>query len=804
MDFRRALRGLKRSPGFALGVILVLGVTTAGLLTVATAAYNLFLKPLPYKEAEQLVQPFGYSHRISARIGLSVPMLDELKRDEMLAGIAAYLNAESVTAEDGRSWRRARIDFDMTEVVGIAPRMGRGFVAEDAEPGAARVALLAERVWRSRFGADPDIVDQVLHVDGESVRIVGVMPEDFRLPSRDVELWQPLQFSADERAPENIGHFGSGLSGVVARLAPGQTRAAFQDQLGARYGDDERLRPMIEGMAMELRVESLRDVWTESYRQPLAWLTIAVMMLSLAAVLNLTGMWAARMLARDHEQAVQAALGAGPGRCMAVIGAEFVLLGMAGLLVAVALTPLGLRLLTGLDVLDAGVPIAFSVGPATVLIAVAVLLLSAAPVVAGAWWQARWLQADLNGYLASGGPSARGGPGRTRIILIVIQVALAMSLLVGVSLLLRSWHGLINENPGFEPQNLLVARISMDPAVLQSGNDYPWSPDPEVETALDHLRAVPGIDMVSHAEAVPFGRVEMITSLRVEGQDEVNTEARTRRVGKDYFRVTGTPIIQGRSFGEEDIGAENSRVIVDEWFADLHFPDGDAVGSRLYLPASAGGDALEIIGVARTVKHTSPQEDIEIGTEYRLQARPHPGIYAVVSTSVPPHTLIGPVRDGLREVLGPERVGDDSVFTMQSLIRQTVEDREPQLILLGVFAALTLLLAAIGLYALLIYSTHARTAEFGIRMALGADAGRIRNLIFSSGLRVLIPGLLFGTIGAYFTGRLLEEHLYKVEPVDPLTWLVVAGLLSVVVLVACLWPALRAARTSPIEALRHD
>ena len=302
---------------------------------------------------------------------------------------------------------------------------------------------------------------------------------------------------------------------------------------------------------------------------------------------------------------------------------------------------------------------------------------------------------------------------------------------------------------------------------------------------------------MTHAGIVPFGRAESITSVQLPGSDGQTVTARTRTVGADYFRATGIDIVRGRGFGREDIGVD--RAIVDEWFAGRHFPRGDAVGSRYQVHAPDVPYDVEIIGVARTVKHLSPDEETELGTEYRLQAQPESFTTAVIAASVPPHTLIEPVRDVLRETLGPERVSDTAVVAMQSLIRRTVSDREPQLILLGAFAGLTLLLAAIGLYALLTYSVRARTAEFGLRMAVGADAGGIRKLILRDGLRLLISGLALGTAGAYLTGRLLAGRLYKIAPADPSTWLAVAALLSLVVLLACLWPALRAARTSPIQ-----
>jgi len=802
MEFKRALRGLRRSPGFALGVIGVLGVTSAGLLTVASAAYSLFLKPLPYPDAGQLVQPSGFARAIGHDIGLSVPLFEELAEDPAVSAMGAYGDVERAIDAGGAAWQRARITPGLPQVMGVRPLLGHGFTAEDGEAGAAPSALISESAWRRRFGAREDVIGREIRLDGETVRIAGVMPDHFALPATSTGIWLPLRFSEKQRSPANIHNFDGAIAGAVARLAPGGSAAVWQNRIQARFAEDPRLTPVIEFAGLELRVESLRESWAGKYRGPLAILGVAVAMVLLAAVLNLAGIWAARMLARDHEQAVVAALGAGRGRSMAQIAAEYALLGLGGVLLALALTPLAIRWLGLLGVLDTETPITVAIGPVTGLLALAVLLLGALPVLAGAWWQASRQQTRAAAYLTSGGTTARGGPGGGRRLLIVVQIAVAMSLLAGVSQLLRSWQGLLNEDLGFRPQRLLIAQILPDQAAEASRNTGTADEDANVEAALERLRALPGADMVSHADIVPFGRSESITSMQLPGRDGQKVSMRTRPVGEDYFRAAGIDIIQGRAFTREDIGLE--RAVVDEWFARRYFPQGDAVGSRYTVLAPDSAYDIEIIGVARTVKHLAPDEEPEQGTEYRLRAGPGARTMAVIATSVPPHTLIEPARGVLLETLGPERITPNGVLTMQSLIRGTVEDREPQLILLGVFAALTLLLAAIGLYALLTYSVRARTAEFGLRMALGADGGRIRTLILRDGLRLLIPGLLLGTAGACLTGRLLAGRLYKIAPADPLTWLAVAALLTLVVLSASLWPALRAARTSPMAALRHD
>jgi putative ABC transport system permease protein len=412
MEFKRALRGLKRSPGFAMGVILLLGIATAGLLTVSTAVYTLFFQPLPYHDAGQLVRLSTLMRAMgNVETGLSAPMLVELQQDPALTDIAAYQNAESVVDDSGMTWRRARLTHNLFDVFGVQPLLGRNFVAEDGAPGAALAALVSERVWRQRLVGQADVLERNISLEGKPVKIVGVLPDAVAIPSRSTELWLPLQFTPEQLSPSSILTFGREFDGVVARLAPGVTAKAFQDRLRARYMEDERLAQAIKFSGLEFRVKSLQESWTDKYRAPLSILSFAVAMLLLATVLNLAGMWVLRMLDRSHGQALQAALGASRWQNMASIITEYAVLGAAGVTLAVMLTPLGVSWLGALNILDANLPITVGVGPATVLLALAVLLLGALPVVVGAWWQARRQQFPAALQLASGGASARSGPG---------------------------------------------------------------------------------------------------------------------------------------------------------------------------------------------------------------------------------------------------------------------------------------------------------------------------------------------------------------------------------------------------------
>lgn len=544
-------------------------------------------------------------------------------------------------------------------------------------------------------------------------------------------------------------------------------------------------------MRLEFNASGLRKAWTAEQRQPLTIIGLASLLVFAAALFNVAGLWLTRLLARTREHAIQAALGAGGLRRLARTGFEFLLIGATGSGLALALTAPALGWLEDVGVLDPDQPLGIQTGPATLVSTLLVLLAASLPVLASAAWQQRRERRELLTALAGG--SRTGGTGaRARRVLIVAQVALAMSILCAMGLLLRSWHALLTEDLGFEPRNLLVARIEA------GRTENPRAMDPVVGAALEATRGIPGVREVAYTNVAPFAGSESVSTIQEPGRaDGRETTVRTRDVGERYFEAVGIPILRGRSFEPGVTG-----VVVDQYFADRYFPEG-AVGE--YLRLAAGPEDLrdaEIIGVAGTAKYRTPDEQPNQGTLYELEAGPRAAVTAVISTTVPPAGLAGDVRAVLEDALGAARTGD--VVTMENLVRRTVRDREPQLMLLAIFAAEVVALAGIGLFSLLAYSVRARTAEFGVRQAVGAKPADIRRHVLGDAMRLLVPGLLAGMAGGWMAGKLVASRLYEVSPIDPLTWAATGLLLSLVVLTAGLWPAGRAARIQPTEALRHE
>jgi putative ABC transport system permease protein len=795
IECRHAARGLGRAPGFAVAIVLVLGIAIAGMVTVTTAAYELFLRPLPFAQPDQLAHVTTYSRSMGFDLGFSPPMLAGIREQPMVVDLAAYQGANTVDAADGDSWQAASITHNLTQVLGVPAIAGRAFTAADGEPGALPVALISESVWRNRFGAAESAIGKEIVLDDRRVTVVGVLPDSFTVPAPATGIWEPLRYTPEELT--NIGSFSGGE--IVARLAPGYTPAQLEDAMRARFaaeepGEAKRIREM---MGLEPNVRGLREAWTAEQRQPLAIIGLASALVLAAALLNVAGLWLARLLERSHEQAIQAALGAGAWRRLARTVIEFMLLGAAAASLALAFTPLSLGWLKQLGMLDVQQPLSIAVGPVTIAITGAVLALSSLPVLLAAFWQQRQQRRSLVTGLSSGGRNAAGSGARARRVLIVAQVALAMSLLCAMGLLLRSWHGLLTEDLGFEARDLLVARIN---APREPG-EMRVVPDPTVVVALDALRALPGVTSVAWTNVAPFSRSESVSSIPVPGQEDRDTSVHSRNVGPDFFRTVGIPLLRGRAFEADD--AETGRIVVDEYFASQHFADGGALGKIIRMPAgNETGRDSEIIGVAATVKYRAPDQQAERGTIYQLGAHPRDNAMAVIAANVPPGSLVDPAKSALERSLGPNGVA--GIATMESMVRDTVRDREPQLVLLGLFGVETLALAAIGLFSLLAYSVRARTAEFGVRQAVGADASDIRRHVLGDAVRLLAAGLAIGIAGALIGGQLIANRLYEVSPADPVTWVAAAIVLAVVVLAAGLWPAERAARIEPTEALRHE
>ncbi|MDT8448534.1 MAG: ABC transporter permease [Wenzhouxiangellaceae bacterium] len=798
MEFRRAWRRMLRAPGFSASVVLLIAISIDGMAAVTTAGWSLFARPLPYPNSGQLIKLSAFSGRVGMHMGLSPALVEELDRGGELGRFGIIDQPFDLRLEEGRSLRAVRIDHRLAEVIGLAPLAGRAFGADDVLPGAEPVALISERLWRREFGADPDVVGRNLDLRDGKARIVGVMPRAFAIPESDTSVWLPMELGPEQTGPQTIGQRGS-LT-VVARVFGTATAEQFEQRIRAMLGPDPRLQMLVSMLEAQYRVRPLRELWASGQRQSLLILATATAVVLLAAWLNLAGLWLARWTGRDHELAIQAALGGRRALALVGVALEYFLLAVPGALLALLFSGLGLELLYKLGVLQQNGPLHAGVTLPTILAGLALIGLGLVPILVTLAWLTRRISGHESRFLGGRSLTARGTGAGLRQVLMVGQIGIAFSLLIALGLLFTSWVNLLDEELGFEKDRLIAVQIiSPTGTTMESG---PPGSDANVAAAVDRLRELPGVDAVSWSKLVPFGRMEMLSTISLDGRQDEPVPARPRSAGQDFFEVAGIELLSGRPFGQQDAGEGIKTAIVDKAFEDLYM-GGSALGRQFGLSDGPDSHAqYSIVGVVASVRHMAPNEESRNPTVYTYSARPGTQVQLLMRTSNAPDLLAADVRNALEQELGPDRVG--FVSTLESLVRRTVQDREPQLALMAVFSGLALVLMFYGLYALQSYQVTSRTAEIGLRKAMGATGRGILGRILLRAVWLLPPGLVLGLAGGRLSSRLVGERLYRVSIVDPALWLVVAGGIALTIVIASLIPALRATRIDPMEALRYE
>lgn len=792
MELQRAWRRLVRAPGFSLSVIVLIAFSIGGVTAVATAGWSLFGKPLPYPQAGQLVTLSAFSGRFGMNLGLSEALVEELNRDGEIGRVGIVEESFDLRLADGSSLRAARIDHRVVDIVGLDPLAGRVFNADDVLPGAEPVALISTRAWRDRFAARSDVIGRVIDLEDSTVRVVGVLPDEFAIPESDTQVWLPSELGPDKTGPQAVAQFGS-LT-VIARAGSDSTPKQFEQHLQGRLTADERLQSVRRMLEAEYHTRPLRELWASGQRHSLMILGSATLVVLLAAWLNLAGLWLARWTGRDHELAIQAALGGSRGLALIAVSLEYVLLAIPGGLLALLVAMLGLDALYTLGVLQENGPLRAVVAWPTWFAGLGLVALGSVPILVTLAWQTRRIAGNASRFLGGKGLGARGSGAGLRKVLMIGQIGIAFSLLVALGLLLTSWINLLNQDLGFEKDRLVAAQI----APPEQG---PPMEDAGIVAVVERLRVLPGVDAVSWTNVVPFGRFETLSSITLEEQPDEPVPARPRDAGEDFFRVAGIELLAGRTFGPEDAGEDSPTVIVDEAFEDMYM-GGSALGRHFGLANGPDSYAdVTIVGVVASVRHMSPDEEDGNPTVYTFSSSPRSDVQILLRTSMAPAALVNDVRATIEQALGSDRVG--FVSSLESLVRRTVRDREPQLVLMATFAGLALILVFYGLYALQSYQVAAGTAEIGLRKAMGATGGRIVAGVLVRSVGLLAPGFVLGLIGAWIGTRLVGERLYQVSIFNSWLWLSVGGAIALTIVIASLIPALRATRVEPVEALRY-
>lgn len=806
-DLRYAARVLARSPGFALVAVLTLALGIGANTAIFSTIHAVLLRPLPYADPHELILLSETQPKFERMSVAYLNWIDYRDRNATFESMGAFRYASMNLTGKGEPERLAVRQFAHTVLptLGVSPLHGRNFLPEEDAPRGPRAVILSHGFWTRRFAADPDIVDQTITLDGQAWTVVGVMPPEFRF-YRPGDIIIPLGAEADARNFQSRGSH-PGIY-VVGRLKDGvtleQARAdllAVGDGLAAESPDGYGVtRPRLVDLHTDL---------SEDYRDGLLLLFGAVICVLLIAAANVANLMLARAMTRQKEMRIRAALGSGRWRLIRQLLVESALIGALG-------GALGLLLaLWGVDLLTAARPEAIDqLGPITIdatvlgytlLVALATsLLFGLVPAIYAS-------RQDLSQALkdADHHATASGRQLRIRDALIVVEVALALMLLVGAGLAMRSLMHLQSVDTGFKPDNLLTVEVALPTARYKTAAEMRrfWT---ELER---RVAAVPGVVSVASSAGLPFAGASE-SSFQPLG--EVRSVENTRMavayfVGPGYIETLGVPLLAGRTFGPQDAADTPPGLIIDQALADKFFPGVDPIGQHLQDGMSEQHTA-EVVGVVGHVKHyglAGPQP-APYQMYYAYPQLPEdaqrqivPNLTLIARTQVDPHSLAAQVRAAVTAIDPEQPIF--AVSTMTEYIDVSLSGRRFTSTLLGVFAGLALVLAAVGLYAIMANAVTQRTHELGVRMALGARPRAVVGLVVRQGMLLVGAGVVLGTLGALGLTRLMTTLLSdEISPNDPATYVGVSMLLVIVGLLATLLPARRAVRIDPMLAMRHE
>ncbi len=786
-----------RSPLFALTVIVLVAAVVAVNATAFSAIHALRWKALPYPEADRLV----HLKADLSKFGFTVGLTDRLRRavpgdGAQITDALGYTVGQQLRQDDsGQRWRIARVSDGFGEVLGVAPAIGRLFAADEMVEGRDDAVVISHAAWQSRFSGDAEVVGRKLRIGDDTYTVVGVMPEGFVFPTASVDAWRPYAMTAREREQSEAGNVGS--LDVVARLAPGVSPEQARDRLQAVFLSDGSAKGLLENAGLKAEVEPIRDAFAASHWRALALLQLAAIVLLVVVAANLVNLNLDRLLARSREFQIRRAIGADTRAITRGIAADLMPPIVAGLALGLVLTPFGLGLASRHGLMPTDLPQGTGFGIAAIVAGVVVAVVALASGTLAA------LLSQRAAALSSRGSAS--GLGRVRPAMIIAQVMLTTALLGGAGLLLRSAANLMATERGFDATGVVLTAV--DPVgVSISGRAFDPAVDgprytPFVETLRADVAALPGVRAVAIASAPPFSQWEMVSNMRPTGTDD-NVQARARKVGPGFFNALGVGLVAGREFERSD-PATGGPVIVDELWARRHLAGRDPLTASVDVPT--GGETTRtapIVGVVRSVKHERLDEAENLPTVYEVADAPLPVFWLVTRVDGDAAAFTEVVRQRVLALAPQADIGVNRALA--DLVASSIASQRALLGALATFAGVTLLLAALGLAAVLSFAIRRRTAELGVRMAVGATPSRVRNLVLGQGGRLIVSGALLGLAVGVPLARVLGDRLYGVAFTDPLTWLAAAAVVAGVALVACWWPAHRAAATDPVVALRSE
>lgn len=812
-DFRYGIRMLFKKPGFTAVAIIALALGIGASTSIFSVINTVLLKPLPYEDPQQIVMVWQTSQQAAKVLGTSrLPATyadfydwrDQNSVFESLAALDSWL--VNLTGQDEpHKLNGVRATPDLFSLLRVKPLIGRAFLPEEERPGSDRVVMLSYGLWQQRFGADPNIIGRSITLNDASFTIVGVLPNDFRftegsnLPrvfkfAARVDIWTPLV-----QTEARVKNRGNHNLAVVGRLKPGVTTEQAQAEMqtiARRIAEGYGGKPDESGT----KVVSLREQIAGDIRPALLVLMGAVIFVLLIACANVAGLLLVRASARYKELAVRTALGASRARIIRQLLTESVLLALFGGGVGVLLALWGTDLLISLSpetishIAPGGID--FRVLAFTLFVSLATgIVFGLVPALVSS-------KPNLNETLKEGGRGTTDSRGRARNALVVAEIALALVLLVGAGLLIKSFAQLMRVDPGFNPEGVALMDVSLPYTRYGDGSKRAEF----FRQAVERIKSLPDVESVGINYSLPLSGADASNAFAIEDQPPLASgewqSANLGTISQDYFRTLGIPLMRGREFTDQDRLDSQQVAIVDETMVRRYFGGDDPIGKRVRV---GGREWLTVVGVVGSVKSESLEGESRpyIYTPYAQRSSFWPSITIAMRSKT--NDTTGLIASAKREINAIDKDQPVSnTTTLAELYKRAAAPQRFSMVLLSLFAGVALLLAGVGLYGVMSYSVSQRTHEIGIRMALGAQKSDVFNLVVRQAARVALIGVCAGLVAALVLTRLMSSLLFAVSTTDPVVYLAISLLLIAVVLLASYIPARRAMKVDPMTALRYE